>query len=353
MTNDYYETLGIEKGASKEEIKKAYKTLAKKYHPDINKESGSEEKFKEINEAAAVLGDDAKREQYDRFGTADNTGQGFGGGFDFGGMDFGDIFDQVFSGFGGGFGGRKKQPRRGSDLRYDIEISLEEAAEGMEKEVTIPKLDTCDQCSGTGADEDSQVKTCSECGGSGVTNKQQRTPFGIVNMQTSCRKCHGEGETIEKPCIECHGTGRREVNKKVTIKIPPGVDNGNRLRVHGEGEAGEKGAETGDLYIFITVKEHKQFNREGYDINIEIPIRFGLATLGGEVEVPTLTGEATLKIPAGTQSETVFKMKGKGIPHLNGYGTGSENVKVTVQVPKKLNKKQKKLLEDFEKSIKK
>jgi len=352
MTKDYYETLGVEKGASKEEIKKAYKKLAKKYHPDLNKESGSEEKFKEINEAAAILGDDAKREQYDRFGTANNNFQGFGGGgFDFGGMDFGDIFDQFFSGFGG-FGGRKRRPKRGADLRYDLEITLEEAATGLEKEIKIPKLDTCDSCNGTGADKDSEVKTCEECRGSGVTNRQQRTPFGIVNMQTTCRKCHGEGEIIEKPCIECHGTGRREVKKTVKVKIPAGVETGNRLRIHGEGEAGEKGAETGDLYIFITVKPHKTFEREGYDINIEVPIKFGIATMGGEIEVPTLEGETTLKIPSGTQSETIFRIKGKGIPHLNGYGTGSENVKVTVQVPKKLNRKQKKLLEEFEKSLK-
>ncbi len=352
MSKDYYETLGVEKGASKEEIKKAYKKLAKKYHPDLNPDNpDSEHKFKEVNEAAAVLGDETKREQYDRFGTNEGSqGQGFDPSNM--GFNFDDIFDQVFSGFGFG-GARKSKKRRGDDLRYDITISLEEAAEGVEKEITLPKYDTCEDCKGTGADKHSKVVTCPDCNGSGVVRRQQRTPFGIVNLQSSCRKCQGEGETIEQPCSSCFGSGRREVNKKINAKIPAGVDNGMRLRIHGEGEAGEKGAETGDLYLFITVKEHKLFQREDYDINIEAPVSFITASLGGDIKVPTLKGEATLKIPAGTQSETIFQMKGKGIPHLDGYGSGSENVKVTIEVPKKLNKKQKDLLIELEKTFNK
>lgn len=353
MSKDYYKILGVEKGATKEEIKSAYKRLAKKYHPDINKDHDATEKFKEINEAAAVLSDDQKREQYDRFGTA---GENFNQGFDFSnmGFDFDDIFENfgnIFSGFG--FDREKHSARRGSDLRYDIEITLEEAAEGITKTVVLPKLDTCPECSGSGADSGSGVKTCPDCNGSGVMRRQQRTPFGIMQMQTTCRKCRGEGEIIEKPCGNCRGSGRIEVKKKIEVKIPAGVDNGTRLRVHGEGEAGEKGAEKGDLYIIINVKEHKIFRREGYDISIEVPISFSTAALGGVIKVPTLKGEAVLKIPEGTQSETVFQMKDKGIPHLHGYGIGSQNVKVTVEVPKKLTKKQKELLKEFDKNSKK
>ncbi|MBW3020016.1 molecular chaperone DnaJ [Candidatus Woesearchaeota archaeon] len=358
MSKDYYETLGVSKKATKEEIKKAYKTLAKKHHPDLNNHSKeSEEKFKEINEAFSVLNNDEKRKNYDQFGSADGFGQGFNsqgyssqgfGGFqDF---DLGDIFEGFF---GGGFGSRKKsRSRRGSDLRFDIEITLEEAAFGIEKTVKIPKLDTCTSCNGTGS-EDGDVQTCNTCNGLGNVIAQQRTPFGVMQVQKTCPDCHGEGSKIKNPCHLCEGHGRIEVDKKVKIKIPPGVDNGTRLRISGEGEAGERGTPKGDLYIFINVKPHKDFIRRKDDIFIELPLDFVTASLGGEIKVPTLSGESTLKIPAGTQSETIFKMKNHGVQHLNSNGKGDQLVKVSISVPKKLNSKQKTLLKDFEKSFKK
>jgi molecular chaperone DnaJ len=357
MSKDYYRILGIEKNASKEEIKKAYKTLAKKYHPDLNKSSDASEKFKEINEAAAVLADDQKRAQYDQFGEAGEQfqGGGFSQGFDFSnmGFDFDDIFENfggIFSGFGGG---RRRGPKRGSDLRYDIEVSLEDASEGTNKTIVIPKYETCSQCSGSGAEGERGIKACSECGGSGAVRKHHRTPFGVVQMQTTCRKCRGAGEVIDVPCRSCGGAGRVEIEKKINVKIPAGVSTGTKLRIAGEGEAGMNNSQKGDLYLFITVSEHKIFRREGDDINIEVPVSFAVAALGGEIKVPTLKGDAVLKIPEGTQSETIFQMKGRGIPHLHGSGIGSQNVKITVEVPRKLSKKQKELLKEFEKSGKK
>ncbi|MBW2998229.1 molecular chaperone DnaJ [Candidatus Woesearchaeota archaeon] len=360
MTKNYYETLGVKKGATKEEIKKAYKKMAKKHHPDLNNHSKeSEEKFKEVNEAFSVLNDDTKRQNYDQFGSAEGFGdQGFGGfkqgqgGFGGGFQDFdlGDIFEGFF---GGGFGSRKKSRRRkGTDLRFDIEITLEEAAFGVEKNVKIPKLDTCNSCNGTGS-EDGDVETCGTCNGLGNVIAQQRTHFGTMQVQKTCPECHGEGQKIKNPCKICDGHGRVHVEKKVKIKIPEGVDNGTRLRISGEGEAGERGTPSGDLYVFINVKPHKEFVRRHDDIYYELPINFVTASLGGEIKVPTLDGEATLKIPAGTQSETIFKMKNHGIKHLNGYGKGDQLVKISVTVPKKLSKKQKDLLKDFDKSFKK
>jgi len=354
MSKDYYKILGVEKNASKEEIKKAYKTLAKKYHPDINK--GQEDKFKEANEAFSTLNDDQKKAQYDQFG-ADGP-QGFGGqsgfsqggfnqGFDF--SDLGDIFEGIFGGRG-----RKQRPadRSGSDLRFDMEITLKDAAFGKETEIKIPKFDSCKDCKGTGS-ESGKSETCTTCHGDGVVIKQRRSPFGMMQVQQSCPKCHGEGHMIEEPCISCHGTGRVEVNKKIKVKIPAGVDTGTRVRLAGEGEAGERGGKTGDLYIFIHVKQDKEFIRRGDDILITHPLNFITATLGGEIEVPTLEGTAKLKIPSGTQSETIFRMRNHGIKHLNGSTRGDQNVKVTIDVPKKLNKKQKELLKELDKSFSK
>lgn len=354
---DYYNTLGVSKDASKEDIKQAYKKLAKQYHPDINKDPSATEKFKEINEAAAILSDDKKRANYDRFGTAEEA---FGpGGYDFRdfqqgfGRDFDvdDIFEQFFGG-GGMFGGGRRQRRgesqRGADLRFEMEITLEEAAKGMEKEITIPKLETCDKCNGVGAEDKSDIVTCSNCDGSGVFTRQQRTPFGIFQTTNTCKQCNGSGKQIKHPCRKCHGDGRVDVRKTIEIKIPAGVDTGTRVRVTGEGEAGIKGGPSGDLYIVVHVKPHKIFEREEDNIYVEVPISFTQAALGAEIDVPTIDGEATLKIPSGTQSETIFRLKGRGIPHIRGSGAGDEMIRVKVEVPTKLSSKQKELLEEFE-----
>ena len=355
---DYYKTLGVEKTATKEEIKKAYKNLAKKYHPDLNKEAGAAEKFKEINEAAAVLADDEKRKQYDEYGTtAEQFGQGFQG-YDFSdfmsghNFDFDSIFESFFGG-GNPFGARRRRgPRRGADLRYDMEIPLEEAAAGATKHITVPRLESCSNCHGSGAESESDIVTCPDCNGSGVKRQTQRTPFGILATTTTCGKCRGQGKYIKEECQICDGTGVVKKTRKLEIKIPAGAEEETNLRVAGEGEAGEKGAPAGDLYIVIHVKEHDTFERHGDDIYVKVPIPFTIAALGGEIEVPTLDSKAKLKIPAGTQNNTIFRMKGKGVPYLHGSGVGNENVEVIIEVPEKLSKKQKELLKEFEKESK-
>ena len=332
---DYYKILGVEKNATKEEIKKAYKKLAKQYHPDVNKDGGSTEKFKEINEAASVLGDDEKRAQYDQFGTTYDkfTGHGFDFsdfGFDSGGFesfDFEDIFDRFFgAGFGFGPKTRGRRARRGADLRYDMEITLEDAAFGAAKHISIPRLETCDECGGSGAESKSDIAACPDCNGRGVVTRVQRTPFGMFQTTTTCRKCSGEGKYIKNECPKCDGTGVVRITKKLEIKIPEGAEEGTNLRIAGGGEAGGKGASPGDLYIVLHMKEHDIFERDGDDINVKVNVPFTIAALGGEIDVPTLNGEAKLKIPAGTQSNTIFRMKEKGIPFLHDGGRGNENV---------------------------
>ena len=359
---DYYKILGVEKTATKEEIKKAYKNLAKKLHPDVNKDANASEKFKEINEAASVLADDIKRTQYDQHGTTSSQfgqgGQGFQG-YDFSdvmsgsGMDFDSIFESFFGGGGNPFGSRRRgSARRGSDLRYDMEITLEEAASGVTKHVTIPRMEKCPKCHGLGAESEADIVNCPDCNGAGVKRTTQRTPFGIFATTSTCRKCNGQGKYIKKECEECDGTGVVKTARKLEIKIPAGAEEGTNLRVSGEGEAGEKGAAIGDLYIVMHIKEHETFERHGDDIYVKLDIPFTIAALGGEIEVPTLDGKAKLKIPVGTQSNTVFRMKGKGIPYLHGSGAGNQNVEVIIEVPEKLTKKQKELLQEFEKENK-
>jgi len=352
---DYYKTLGVDKNASKDEIKKAYKKLAKKYHPDLNKEADAGEKFKEINEAAAVLGDDKKRQHYDQFGTADfGGGQGFSG-FDFRdfGSGFGFDFDDIFDTFFGGSGGRRRHgPRRGADVEYELEITLEEAASGVKKQINVPRLETCSKCSGSGAKSDIHIKTCEVCQGSGSVTRRQRTPFGIFQSSSVCSRCHGQGKEIEVPCPECGGEGNVQKERKIAIDIPAGVDTGSRLRVAGSGQAGDKGGPSGDLYLYISVQDHDIFQRDGLDIYTEVPISFRDCCLGSQLEVPTLKGKADLKIPAGTKVNTIFRLKSKGIPSLRGFGTGDQLVKVIIEVPKKLSKKQKELLEEFNQDIK-
>jgi len=364
-SKDYYKILGVEKNATKEEIKKAYKKLAKKYHPDVSKDPDAAEKFKEVSEAASILGDDEKRQQYDQFGTnyEQFTGHGFDFsdfGFDFGGgfeesvFDFGDVFDRLFGGGYSPFSSRRKRgPRRGADLRYDMEITLEDAAFGAVKHISIPRLSKCKKCDGTGAKSKSDIISCPDCDGAGVMRKTQRTPFGMFATTTTCQRCHGQGKTVKEPCSSCDGTGVVKETRKLEIKIPKGAEEGTNLRLRGEGEAGEKGADTGDLYVVLHVAEHNVFQREGDDIYVKVPVMFTTAALGGEIDVPTLDGKAKLKIPEGTQNNTVFRMKEKGIPYLHGDGIGSELVEVVIDVPKRLSKKQKQLLKDFEKEGKK
>jgi molecular chaperone DnaJ len=346
---DYYEVLGVDKSANEEDIKRAFKKAALKYHPDRNPDNKeAEEKFKEINEAYQVLSDSEKRQRYDQFGTADFNGQGFGGfdGFDFGGFGgFGDIFSDIF---GGGFSSRNKNaPRKGADLEYDLSLTFEEAVFGCEREISVTRREKCETCSGTGAKPGTSAKTCSKCGGTGQIRVQRNTPLGTIATQSTCDMCGGKGKTIEEPCPSCRGVGKERKTRKVSINIPAGVDTGNVMPLRGQGEAGENGGPPGDLYINIRVAPHKTFKRQGFDIHMETHISFAKASLGTEIKVPTVDGDVTYKIPAGTQPGTVFRLKGKGVPRVNSAGRGDHYVKVIVDVPKTLNDKQKEALNMF------
>lgn len=349
---DYYEVLGVDKGASEEDIKKAFKKAALKYHPDRNPDNKeAEEKFKEINEAYQVLSDSEKRQRYDQFGTADFNGQGFDG-FDFGGGfggfgGFGDIFSDLFGG-GGGFSSRSKNaPRKGADLEYNLNLTFEEAVFGCEKEISVTRREKCETCSGTGAKPGTSANTCSKCGGTGQVRVTRSTPLGTIATQTTCDVCGGKGKVIESPCQTCRGTGKERKTRKVSINIPAGVDTGNVMPLRGQGEAGENGGPSGDLYINIRVAPHKTFKRQGFDIHMETHVSFAKATLGTEIKVPTVDGDVTYKVPAGTQPGTVFRLKGKGVPRVNSAGRGDHYVKVIVDVPKAINDKQKEALRMF------
>ena len=344
---DYYETLGIERGASEEEIKKAFKKAALKYHPDRNPDNKeAEEKFKEMNEAYQVLSDSEKRSRYDQFGTADFSGAGFDGGFDFSGFGgFGDIFGDIF---GGGFSSRNQNgPRKGADLEYNLNLTFEEAVFGVEKEISITRNEKCEDCGGSGAKAGTSPKTCDKCGGNGQIRVQRNTAFGSFASMSTCDKCGGKGKIITEPCKTCHGSGKERKNRKIKINVPGGVDTGNVMPLRGQGEHGEKGGPSGDLYINIRVAPHKTFKRNGIDIHIESHISFGYASLGTEIKVPTVDGDVKYKVPAGTQPGTVFRLKGKGVPRVNGHGRGDQYVKVIVDVPKSLNDKQKEALKLF------
>ena len=341
---DYYEILGVERTATEAEIKKPYRTLAVQYHPDKNpNDPQAEERFKECAEAYAVLSDAQKRAAYDRFGHA-AAGAGAGAGFDPGFSNIEDIFDLF--GFGDMFGGRRgtrTSVQRGSDLRYDLEITLEEAATGKEEKLRIPRLETCDACKGSGAEEGSKPETCVTCSGSGQTRYQQ----GFFSVMRTCANCQGKGQIIRNPCKECKGNGRVEKEKTLDVKIPAGVETGSRLRVTGEGEGGVGGGPAGDLFVVIHVAEHDVFERQGANLYSAVPVTFAQAALGAEIKVKTLDGEEDLKIPAGTQTGTVFRLKSQGMPTLGGRGKGDLFVAVTLITPKTLTKEQRKLLEQL------
>ncbi|MBH0229924.1 molecular chaperone DnaJ [Halobacillus yeomjeoni] len=344
---DYYEVLGVSKDASKDEIKKAYRKLARKYHPDVSEEENASEKFKEAKEAYETLSDQQKRAQYDQFGHAGpNQGGfgGFGGGAeDFGG--FGDIFDMFFGG-----GGRRRDPnapRKGADLQYTMTLQFEEAIFGKSTDIEIPKEEECDTCDGSGAKPGTTPETCSHCQGSGQINQEQNTPFGRVVNRRVCHHCHGSGKFIKDKCNTCGGDGRVKTRKKIHLDIPAGIDEGQQIRVQGKGEDGVNGGPAGDLFVVIRVQPHEFFKREGDHIFCDIPLTFAQAALGDEIEVPTVHGKVKLKIPAGTQTGKTFRIKEKGVPNVHGRGQGDQHVKTKVITPKNLTERQKELLREF------
>lgn len=350
---DLYEILGVAKNASEDELKKAYRRLAMKYHPDRNPDDkDAEAKFKEAKEAYEILSDASKRAAYDQFGHAaleagmgGGAGPGYGGGF--GGASFSDIFGDVFGDIFGGGRGRGTRAYRGADLQYNLEISLEEAVAGTTVKIRVPTSEPCQACGGSGAKKGTKPKTCPTCGGAGAVRIQQ----GIFAVQQTCPTCHGRGEIIEEPCPECRGQGRVRTHKTLSVKIPPGVDTGDRIRLGGEGEPGEHGGPAGDLFVVIHVKPHPIFTRQDADLYCEVPISFATAALGGEVEVPTLGGRARLKIPAETQSGKLFRLRGKGVAPVRGGAPGDLICKVNVETPVNLTEAQKDLLRKFDESL--
>ena len=352
---DYYEVLGVSRGASEDEIKKAYKKMARKYHPDLNPgDKTAEEKFKEVNEAYEVLSDADKKARYDQYGHAGvdpNFGAGgFGGGFD-GSFDFGDLGDIFGSFFGGGFGGGRRTnpnaPQRGESIRMSIAISFEEAAFGCEKAVTVERDETCDTCHGNGCAPGTSPEVCPDCHGTGTVQVRRQTPMGVFATSSPCPKCGGKGRIIHQPCKDCRGSGMVRKKKTIQASIPAGIDNGQTISIRGQGNAGKNGGPAGDLLITITVRPHELFRREGTSVLCEAPITFTQAVLGAELEIPTIDGKVKYTLPEGTQSGTTFRLKGKGIPSINGRGRGDQYVTVYIETPKNLNKEQKEALKKF------
>ena len=359
---DYYEVLGLKKGASDDEIKKAYRKMAIKYHPDrnLNNKEEAEAHMKEINEAYDVLKDPQKKAQYDQFGHDAFTAGGGGGAGGFGGFggfggggfsggfgDFGDIFDTFFGG-GGRSQARRNGPEQGADLRMDIELTFEEAAFGVEKELKVPRMENCTECGGTGAAKGTSPEECSNCHGTGQVQSYANTPFGRMVNSHVCERCGGSGKIIKTPCKECGGRGQKKVNKTIKVKIPAGIDEGQRIRVSGGGQAGKRGGPSGDLYVYVYIKQHELFTREGYDVLCEVPVTFVQAALGDTIEVPTIHGKVEMKVAAGTQSGTIMRLRGKGIPMLRRNGNGDQHVRIKVLTPQKLSGRQKELLKEFD-----
>ncbi len=354
---DYYEVLGVSKGAGDDEIKKAYRQMAKKYHPDLNPgDKEAEAKFKEVNEAYEVLSDSAKKSRYDQFGHAGvdpNFGAGgAGGGAGFGGFDFGDLGD-IFEGFfGGGFGGSSRSnpnaPRRGADVDASVAISFLEACKGCEKDVTVSSMAACPECGGSGAAKGTSVKTCPDCGGRGQVRVSQRTPFGVMQTTKTCTRCGGKGKIIETPCPKCHGGGRVRQSSTIHVTIPAGIDDGQAFAMSGRGDHGLNGGPSGDLVVNVSVRPDPIFTRRGFDIWCEIPITYAQAVLGDEITVPTIDGKVKYNIPEGFQPETVVRLRGKGVQRINSRGRGDQYVNVMVEVPKELYKQQKEALRNFD-----
>lgn len=356
---DYYEVLGVEKNATDDEIKKAYRQMAKKYHPDLNPDNKeAEAKFKEANEAYEILSDADKKAKYDRFGHAGvdpNFGAGQGGagfngqGFDF---DFGDIFSSFFGGgFGGGGNSNPNAPQRGSDTTSTVTVSFEEAAKGCKRTVETARIEVCDDCHGSGAASGSSPKTCPECHGRGQVSSAQRTPFGVIQTQRACSRCGGKGTIIENPCKKCRGAGRIRKNASIEVGIPAGIDDRQIINVRGQGNKGANGGPAGDLRVVVNVRPHPIFERDGFNVWCEMTVSFAEAVLGCELEVPTLDGKVKYSLPAGTQGGDIFKLKGRGIQNINGRGKGDQMVKIIVDVPKSLNHEQKELLKQFDVSL--
>jgi molecular chaperone DnaJ len=345
---DYYEVLGVDRNASAADIKKAFRKLAFKHHPDRNRDDGAEEKFKEISEAYDVLSDEDKRSAYDRFGHA--GAQGFGGrgfeGFDFGG--FGDIFEAFF---GGATTSRRAGPQRGGDLRYSLTISFEDAVFGCDREVEIVRTERCSVCRGTKSEPGSQPEKCPSCNGSGEVRRAQRSIFGQFINVTACSQCRGEGRIITRPCHNCKGQGSERAVRKIEIKVPGGVDSGTQIRLTGEGDVGRNGGSPGNLYVNLSVKKHKFFKRDGNDILYELPLNFAQAALGDDIQIPTLDGDTALKVPAGCQTGRIFRLREKGVPYLRGRGRGDQLVRVHVATPQSLDAKQKKLFQELAETL--
>ena len=360
---DYYEVLGIPKGASSDEIKKAYRKLALKYHPDYNPgNKEAEEKFKEINEANEVLSDPEKKARYDQFGFAGvdpnyGAGQGGAGGFGggFGGVDLGDLFGDIFGGgFGFGSSGRANPnaPRKGGDVRVGVNLTFMEAVHGCKKTITLNRKEACKECGGTGAAKGTTPEVCPDCGGRGVVTVQQRTPFGVMQSQRPCTRCGGKGKFVRNPCTHCHGTGRINVKKTLEVNIPAGVSEDTSIALRGQGDAGLNGGPNGDVIVICSVKADPMFERDGSDVWVTVPITYSQAVMGAEVVVPTVDGKVEYTVPEGTQSGATFRLRGKGIQYLGGRGKGDQYVRVTVEIPKKLNKTQREALKKFEESLK-
>ena len=360
---DYYEVLGVQKGATEEEIKKAYKKMARKYHPDLNPgDKDAEEKFKEVNEAYEVLSDSEKKARYDQFGFAGvdpNFGAGtggWGGGAGGAGFDFGDLGDIFGSFFGGGFGGGQARrnpnaPQRGESIRMNLTISFEEAAFGCEKELELDRYESCETCRGSGAAPGTSPDTCPDCGGSGVVQTRRQTPMGVFASTAPCSRCGGRGKIIKEPCKDCRGSGMVRRRRKIQASVPAGIDNGQTISIRGQGHAGKNGGPAGDLLVTITVRPHELFRREGTSVLCEAPITFPQAVLGAELEIPTIDGKVKYDIPEGTQSGTTFRLKGKGIPALNGRGRGDQYVTVYIETPRNLNREQKEALKKFAEAV--
>jgi len=358
---DYYEVLGVEKGCSDDELKKAYRAKAKQYHPDLNPgNADAEVKFKEANEAYEVLSDKDKRARYDQFGHAGvdpNFGAG-GGGFSggFNNVDFGDLFGDIFGGFGGfgGSSGRSRDPKapiRGENLAMEVTLSFMEAVKGVTKEISVTHLENCSECSGTGAKKGTSPETCPDCGGRGQVFVQRQTPLGTMRMSQPCRRCSGKGRIIKEPCEKCRGMGRVRVNKRIEVSVPMGIDDGQTFAVRGQGDAGINGGPAGDLHVTVTVRPDPIFDRDGYDIHCDVPITYSQAVLGDEVVVPTIDGKVKYNVPEGTQPGTVFRLRDKGVTTIGGRGRGDQYVHVTIEVPKGLNRGQKEKLKSFEASL--